>query len=432
MTRRTLTAAVVVSLMVFPGSGPARAAKPRCRGKIVTIEGSKKNDRLRGTRGADVIVAKGGNDRVKGRGENDRICGGAGNDQLQGGAGNDRLSGAAGDNDVLAGGAGNDRLAGGPGLDDVGDYSAAPGPVEANLTNELATGDGRDELAGLENLTGTDGDDALYGDDLANGLFAGLGNDTLLGNAGPDLLQPGDGDDTINGGGDPDIVDYFFTLPGGPLSIDLVAGVATGQGTDTLISIEGAGGGGFDDTIVGENDANGLFGFGGNDVLIGGPGDADFLQGADGDDTLDGGSGSGDTADYLSVPDPTGPVQVDLVAGTATGHGSDSLLAIEKVNGTDEGDAIAGDDFDNTLFGFMGDDTISGLAGNDFLVGREGFDMLDGGDGTDDCLDGESNVNCEFEKRIGREARDFKTLSWSKPLRTTARPRPPVRIYVLE
>jgi Ca2+-binding RTX toxin-like protein len=164
----------------------------------------------------------------------------------------------------------------------------------------------------------------------------------MLGNAGTDFLQPDEGDDTVNGGEDPDIVDYFFTKPQGPMIVDLVAGIATGQGTDTLISIEGAGGGEFDDTMSGENDANGLFGFGGNDTLLGGPGNADFLQGGPGDDILDGGPGDGDTADYLSVPNPTGPVQVDLVAGSAAGHGTDSILEIERVNGTDDNDTISG------------------------------------------------------------------------------------------
>jgi hypothetical protein len=62
----------------------------------------------------------------------------------------------------------------------------------------------------------------------------------------------------------------------------------------------------------------------------------------------------------LGVPKPVGPVVVDLSAATATGQGSDSLVEIEKVNGTDEGDTLTGDDLGNTLFGFEGDDFISG------------------------------------------------------------------------
>lgn len=433
MSRRGVAVGISLSLLFSSTmTGRAVADRPRCQGRNATIEGSPKRDRLRGTAGPDVIVAKGGNDRITARGGNDVVCGGGGSDLLDGGGGNDRLGGSKGGNDVLAGGPGNDRISGGPGAADVGDFSTAPGPVEANLTIDLASGHGDDELAGIENLTGSEADDALYGDELPNGLFGGAGNDTLLGNLGTDLLQPDEGDDTVNGGGDPDIVDFFYTDPAGPVSVDLVAGTATGQGTDTLISIEGAGGGPFDDTMVGENGANGLFGFGGNDVLSGGAGDADFVQGAEGDDTLDGGVGSGDTADYLSVATPASPVQVDLLAGTASGHGSDALTGIEKVNGTDQGDNIAGDDSDNTLFGFQGDDTLTGLAGNDFLVGREGFDTLDGGDGTDDCLDGEAVANCEFERRVGARIRDAKVLTWSGRLRTTTGAASIVRIYKVQ
>jgi Ca2+-binding RTX toxin-like protein len=279
MIHRRVGVGLLASLLVVWGLGASGAAAPRCFGKAPTIVGTAKKDRLKGTNRKDVIVAKGGDDRIKARGEDDLICAGAGDGRLEGGGGNDRLNGGKGTNDVLAGGGGNDDLAGGSGRADVGDYSRAPGAVEANLTNQLAIGDGEDELSGIENLTGSDGDDALYGDELANGLFGGLGNDAMLGNAGTDFLQPDEGDDTVNGGEDPDIVDYFFTKPQGPMTVDLVAGIATGQGTDTLISIEGAGGGEFDDTMSGENDANGLFGFGGNDTLLGGPGDADFLQG---------------------------------------------------------------------------------------------------------------------------------------------------------
>jgi Ca2+-binding RTX toxin-like protein len=215
-------------------------------------------------------------------------------------------------------------------------------------------------------------------------------------------LQPDEGDDMVNGGRESDVIDYFFTEVDGSLAIDLTAGTATGQGTDTLISVEAAGGGPFDDVIVGDNEPNGLFGFEGNDSLDGGPGD----------DVLDGGEGDHDTADYLGVPKPVGSVVVDLSAATATGQGSDSLVEIEKVNGTDEGDTLTGDDLGNTLFGFEGDDFISGLAGDDFLAGREGFDILDGGDGSDDCVDGEANSNCEFEYRRS-DLRRATTLRWS-------------------
>jgi hypothetical protein len=87
------------------------------------IFGTERNDRLRGTRGDDVILGKGGNDRIVGRGGNDLILGGEGDDRIRagagddvvyGGGGDDRLRGGRGD-DVLDGGNGRNRLYGGPG-----------------------------------------------------------------------------------------------------------------------------------------------------------------------------------------------------------------------------------------------------------------------------------------------------------------------------
>jgi hypothetical protein len=318
-------------------------------------------------------VARAGDDRIDGRGGADLICGGRGNDGIRGAAGADRLAGGPGGNDVINGGSNDDKIVGGPGRADVADLSETPSGVKVNLPAEIARGEGEDEVVGIEDVTGSEFDDALYGNEHANSLFGRAGNDTLLGNRGPDFLQPDEGDDTVNGGGESDVIDYFFTEVDGPLAIDLTAGTATGQGTDTLISVEAAGGGPFDDVIVGDNEPNGLFGFEGNDSLDGGPGAADVLQGGPGDDVLDGGEGDHDTADYLDVPEPVGPVVVDLSAATATGQGSDSLVEIEKVNGTDEGDTLTGDDLGNTLFGFEGDDFISGLAGDDFPGGPRGL-----------------------------------------------------------
>lgn len=74
------------------------------------------------------------------------------------------------------------------------------------------------------------------------------------------------------------------------MTVDLDAGTATGEGSDSLVSIEQVDGSPFDDTLVGDNGANGFFGLSGADDLIG-LGDDDFLIGGPGDDSLDGGDG---------------------------------------------------------------------------------------------------------------------------------------------
>ena len=107
--------------------------KPRlesCKAKDVTIRGTSRKDILRGTKGDDVIKARGGNDRIRGRGGDDIICAGGGNgrvranggdDSVQGGDGRDRIKGGAG-NDALSGGPDKDRVDGGSGTDNC------PGP----------------------------------------------------------------------------------------------------------------------------------------------------------------------------------------------------------------------------------------------------------------------------------------------------------------
>ncbi|MFL6109830.1 MAG: glucoamylase family protein, partial [Catenulispora sp.] len=101
----------------------ARAIRPvlgveefNTRPRGCTITGTRRANRLVGTRGDDVICGLGGDDRINGRGGNDIIYGDAGDDRIYGGNGNDTLYGDAGA-DLLNGGRGADVLAGGPGAD---------------------------------------------------------------------------------------------------------------------------------------------------------------------------------------------------------------------------------------------------------------------------------------------------------------------------
>ena len=73
----------------------------------VTRNGTKKNDKLKGAGGDDLLKGKGGKDKLLARG---------GDDDLQGGGGRDLLKGQGGD-DRLDGGKGRDKLIGGGGAD---------------------------------------------------------------------------------------------------------------------------------------------------------------------------------------------------------------------------------------------------------------------------------------------------------------------------
>jgi Ca2+-binding RTX toxin-like protein len=281
-TKAWLSAILVVqaSFAIMVVLAPSAEASSRCFGRRPTIVGTSRADVLEGTRRRDIISGLGGRDTIKGLGGDDLICGfngadtiigGSGADLLSGDGGNDSVSGGAGDFDNLWGFSGNDVLNGGGGFDWVL-YRGAPGPVTLDLSAGSATGEGTDTLSGIEGVVGSRFDDVLTGGD-ANNTF-----------------QAEDGNDTIDGGGGLDFASFF--LSPAPVTVDLTAGTATGEGTDTLAGIENVvGSGDFGDTLMGDAQANMLLGSGGDDSVSGGDGD-DELDGGGGTDALDGGIGT--------------------------------------------------------------------------------------------------------------------------------------------
>ena len=127
----------------------------------------------------------------------DVICGGGGNDTIKGLEGNDVLKGEGGA-DQLYGGAGNDALDGGIGTDGA-NFSGASAAVSASLVENVATGEGSDTLAGIENLTGSNYNDTLTGSGANNTLNGTNGADTLSGQDAADKLTGGAGNDALHG-----------------------------------------------------------------------------------------------------------------------------------------------------------------------------------------------------------------------------------------
>lgn len=82
----------------------------------VSIEGTPKNDKIRGGDGNDEINGADGNDNIYGKEGDDEIEGGKGDDILYGDGGDDSINGGKG-NDQLVGGIGKDKLEGGSGSD---------------------------------------------------------------------------------------------------------------------------------------------------------------------------------------------------------------------------------------------------------------------------------------------------------------------------
>ena len=153
------------------------------------------------------------------------------------------------------------------------------------------------------------------------------------------------------------------------------------DGRDTIDGLEG------DDVIIGGRGKDTLFGGAGDDVVRGGRGN-DKLNGGIGDDVIDGGSGF----DRVSYADARSGVRVDLSdegpqdtdrRGESL-TGTDTLVSIESILGSDFGDRLRGTDGPNVIKGGGGRDKIYGYDGNDILIGGKGADQVYGGLGTDE------------------------------------------------
>ncbi|WP_414014631.1 cadherin domain-containing protein [Limnohabitans sp.] len=378
------------------------------QGDMDDIRGGRGDDRIYGENDNDVLYGDDGNDWVYGGYDDDKLYGGAGNDELYGEAGIDRLEGGTGD-DYLDGGTGADTMIGGAGNDtyfvdnakDVIDDQGATTDedtviVMATITYKLATNVENAELndtAGAASLTGNTLGNDLTGNGSKNTLDggvgndvldAGAGNDTLLGGDGTDILIGGLGNDILNGGTGDDLVD-FTDAAAGFVNVNLGTGKASGDGADTLVSIEDVIGSDGADTIVGstaDNELTGglgddtLSGGGGADILFAGTGD-DSVDAGDGDDIIIGGDGAGndkyiggagtDTVKYTSA---TAAITVDLAKGTATSTsgkdaakiGTDTLSGIENVIAGNYNDIVKGNTGSNVLTGGLGTDSLYGGA----------------------------------------------------------------------
>lgn len=291
----------------------------------------------------------------------------------------ENVLGSAHDDVVIASGAAN-NIAGRGGMDTVS-YTASGAAVQVNLATGSANGGYArgDVLTLVENLTGSAFGDNLSGDTGSNVLMGGDGNDILRGSGGADILNGGNGNDTA-----------AYGESDAAVTVDLAAGTGAGgtaQG-DVLVSIENAGGTGFNDRLSGTAGDNRLVGYEGADDLQGRDGN-DTLIGGAGADTLDGGKGG----DFASYEDMDIGVIVDLSNGTTSGGAAgDTLIGIEGLIGGSTTDRLSGTTGRNILLGGDGDD---------FLRGNAGADQLDGGDGSDTALYAESDAGIAIDLAAG-------------------------------
>jgi Ca2+-binding RTX toxin-like protein len=329
--------------------------------------GSPGVDTLLGNALSNTLSGRNGDDVLDGRDGDDTLNGNDGADDLTDGAGNDTSDGGPGDDVYRQGAAANgaDTLAdSGPGTDvNTYDYS-----LRTTRTILRENGDAGFDANGDGDATdpGDEGDTVGGNVDV---FMTGSGNDVLVGAGGADTLLPGAGDDDVSGGGGVDLLDISA---GGAATIDLQAGTATGEGTDT-----------FDGTV--EQFATG----GADDVLI--PADGSVLDPTSG--SFDWFAGTGH--DVVDASSTTVGVRADLsnMGGPSTCVKAASPSAAGAPGGTctDVEDFIGGGG-DDTAFGTIADNSLIGNDGHDTLVGGNGNDRFDGGLGND-SLDGNAGLD---------------------------------------
>lgn len=213
-----------------------------------TLEGNAANNYLDGLGGLDTLLGKAGNDTIESHSSAETIDGGDGintvsyqyatssvnvnlslsgsqntqgggmdtlisianingspfNDTLSGDPSANNIQGLVG-NDTIQGGLGSDQLDGGEGQDTLS-YAESKAGVNVNLTtNELSGGDAAgDNILNFEHVLGSNTQDTITGNSMANRLTGGNGYDTLNGNDGNDTLFGGAGRDILMGGNDKD------------------------------------------------------------------------------------------------------------------------------------------------------------------------------------------------------------------------------------
>ena len=259
-----------------------------------------------------------------------------------------------------------------------------------------------------------------------NSLDGGTGNDWLEGGSGADIMRGGAGDDAYIVDSASDTIDEAASGSSGTdevqssISFDLNNSARVLGNFEELFltgsaTINGIGNT-LDNTMGGNDGANGLFGNAGNDYLHGGGGDDmlyggtgnDWLAGEAGADVIRGGAGndayivdsSSDTIDE-AASGSSGTDEVQSSISFSLNNSSRVLGSFEKlfltgsanINGSGNalGNALVGNSGANGLVGNAGDDYLLGGGGNDTLSGGTGNDRLEGGTGLDVMRGGAGN-----------------------------------------
>jgi Ca2+-binding RTX toxin-like protein len=351
-------------------------------------------------------------ENIEGSRFNDRITGNDDDNVIDGGAGNDTMFGLDGD-DVFLSGAGADIMDGGNDTDTItfigsrdhvyinlssqrvavfSEFDSLPFSLAANA-GYGAEADG-DRFFNMENVQGSIFDDVLVASEFGGTIDGFQGNDFIIAGAGEDDLVASSGVDWLS---------YRISTAGVEFSLkdgDGAGGYAEDddiilpkfKGKEIAERFENLEGSQFsDEELEGDDSNNTIRGLAGNDNLSGLGGD-DILEGGLGADSLTGGANSGslransdeifDGGDTATYQNATAGVAVNLQAlgfagtGTAGEAAGDTLVGIENLIGSDYGDTLTGDFFENDINPLLSSGRLGEVAQTDTVNGGEGRDRL--------------------------------------------------------
>ena len=385
-------------------------------------------ENARGSAFNDTLIGSSGDNHLQGDAGNDSIDGGAGTDRAQysnasgavtvtgggaagqgiysvtGAAGNDTLTSieqidgsefadtitgrvlGANEREFIRGGGGNDTIIGGASGVTILSFRNEDVGIFVDLGQPGGNGS---NVNGFLNVFGPTGQSVITYRNI-EGILGGNFTDNVTGSIGNDYFQGNGGFDTFNAGAGFDVASYtrspnpivvnftgnflftnYFDAEGnnqgnlgGLANGQVVDGFRQGSGdfapwtTDFLSGVDWIQGSDFNDS---------MFGGAVGERFDGGAG-SDAFFGSGGLDILDGGEGM-DRVSYFSN---ASAVVVDFAAGTAQkgASGTDTLISIENVSGSNFNDTLSGTDtqaytgtmldLSEVYFGGAGDDSING------------------------------------------------------------------------
>jgi len=270
---------------------------------------------------------------------------------VNGGSGDDTIVGNASSN-VISGGPGTNTLSGGGGSDSFvfnpAGHDTVSEPAGASFSYDFSS-----FTVPLTVIVGTTGVNIFGGGALI--ASGGSGLSKVIGGRGNDIFAFQNGarfGGSLDGGAGTNTLSYAAYKTA--VRVDLRSATATG--TTGVSHFSNVYGGAANDLLVGDDNANSIFGLAGKDKIYG-LGGNDNLDGGTGDDMIKGGDGN------------------DNITG---GNGNDRLYG---ESGADRIKAGSGND---TIDGGKGSDKLYGDSGNDVIYARDKTrDSVYGGSGKD-------------------------------------------------